>query len=98
MFSASDSLPAISAEEAASGVVFRTAGVECLYRDRGSDTLLVTFNEMGMKANGRDCWAAAPAKKLGLSIFGFVSTHPNWFPLDEIERCLQAYWRSLRDS
>lgn len=92
------SLPPVSDSEAQCGVVFRSAAFECLYKDRGSDTLLVTFNEMGMSANGRDCWGAVPAKRLNLSIFGFVSTHPNWFPVEEILRCLEAFWKCLRNS
>jgi hypothetical protein len=80
------------------GVVFRSAGVECLFWDRGSDTLLVTFNEMGMIANGRRCWGDAPAEKLKLSLFGFVSARPNWFPVEEMQQVLPAFWRVVRAS
>lgn len=74
-------------------MVFRSNEVECLYKCRGSDTLLVTFNEMGMSANGRDIWGDAPAKSLNLSIFGFVSTKPNWFPIEDFLCCLKYYWK-----
>jgi hypothetical protein len=55
------------------------------FRDRGGGLLLITFNEMGMQANGATFWCEAPAEKLGLSVVGFVSTRPNWFPRADME-------------
>jgi hypothetical protein len=71
-------------------VVCRTQHVECVFHDRGGDVLLITFNEMGMRANGHAVWGQEPARKLGLSIVGFVTTKPNWFPADDMNTCLAA--------
>ena len=81
----------ISASDAAHGVVFRTDNIECIYHDRGSEILLVTFNEMGAVANGRFLWCSNPSEQLNISIFGFVSTRPNWFPWPDMKHCLQAF-------
>jgi hypothetical protein len=50
---------------------------------------------MGMSYNGRDYWCSLPAEKLNLSIFAFVSKEPNWFPLNDMAHCMEAYWSSV---
>jgi len=64
-------------------LLYDYAHFEVHFVDRGGDTLLITFNEMRQKADGRRFWAASLLEKLGLSAIGFVSREPNWFPAQE---------------
>jgi len=72
----------------AMGVICRTRHIECIFKDRGGRLLLLSFNEMGMRANGSAIWAGAPAAELGISTVGFITTEPNWFPARDMQYCL----------
>lgn len=61
-------------------LVFRSDALEVISHPGDSDFLLITFSEMGMRANGRHWWAAPVARKHGIAALGFVATRPNWFP------------------
>jgi hypothetical protein len=69
---------------------FSSKHLEAHFLDRGSEWLLITFNEMGMKANGREFWAKSLAERLDISAVGFVSHEPNWFPRDETVAAIRA--------
>ena len=71
-------------------LVFSSDMLELHFDDRGGETLLITFNEMGMRADGNRYWADGLAQTLGLSATGFVSREPNWFPPDETRRAIDA--------
>ncbi|TCZ58753.1 tetratricopeptide repeat protein [Roseicella aquatilis] len=53
-----------------------------LFRHEGhSPFTLFTFNEMGMRANGRQYWGQSLVEKNNLDAFALVSRAPNWFPI-----------------
>ncbi len=64
--------------------------MELHFVDRGGERLLLTFNEMGLRADGRRFWADTLAERLGLSVAGFVSRRPNWFPAGDTLRAVAA--------
>ena len=64
--------------------------MELHFVDRGGTRLLLTFNEMGLRADGRRFWADTLAGRLGLSVAGFVSRRPNWFPEQDTLRAIAS--------
>jgi hypothetical protein len=87
--------PTIPPEMKAAGIICRTKNVECIFYDRGGDLLLITFNEIGMVANGKTFWCESPAKKLNISVVGFVTSYPNWFPEEDTDICISALERVI---
>jgi len=71
-------------------LVFDGEHVQVLADQRGGDTLLITFNEMEMSANGRSYWGEVPVRNLGLSCIGFMSKRKNWFPEMEMTQACAA--------
>lgn len=71
-------------------VIYRSDHVEVHFRNRGGSNLLVTFNEMGLRADGRSIWGNKLAERLDLSIIGFVSSEPNWFPSADMHRAVEV--------
>jgi len=74
-------------------LVYASEHMEVHFIDRGGDVLLITFNEIGMRADGARFWADGLAKKLNLSVAGFVSREPNWFPSEDALRAISALER-----
>jgi len=64
--------------------------MELHFVDRGGERLLLTFNEMGLRAGGGRFWGDTLAERLGLSAAGFVSRRPNWFPAEDTRRAIAA--------
>lgn len=60
--------------------------LEVFHEDRGSPLLVVLFNEMTFRADGRRFWGQALCAKLGLSAVGIVSKRRNWFPAADMAR------------
>lgn len=71
-------------------VVYANEHLEVHYDGAGSGPLLVTFNEMGMQADGTRYWAQALARKARLPALGFVSRQPNWFPPTAMQGAIEA--------
>jgi len=64
---------------------------QLFYRKGSSPYTLVTFNELGMKADGQIYWGKALAEKLDLTCLALVSKFPHWFPtVDTAEVAKQA--------
>jgi hypothetical protein len=64
-------------------LLYDSSLLELHFCDRGGDVLLVTFNEMGMQADGKRYWGDGLSERLHMSVVGFVSKTPNWFPLTQ---------------
>jgi hypothetical protein len=69
-------------------LLHRSACLEVLWHPGDADFLLITFAEMGMRANGSRWWAAPVARKLGLPALGFVAARPNWYPVPAVAAAL----------
>lgn len=71
-------------------LIFQSEHLEVFLRRGDPSFRLVTFSEMGLKANGQHWWGAAAARTLGLSALGFVAKAPNWFPAAAMRDALAA--------
>lgn len=64
----------------ASSLILTNEMFEVHYRPGSSKFCLITFNEMGMRSDGRRFWAQRIAEKFDYTAIGFVSHGQNWFP------------------
>jgi hypothetical protein len=71
-------------------LVFSDDNLEVIYRSGSSSYLLVTFNEMEMRANGSRFWGQRFCEKADISTLGFISRRPNWFPAASIVKAVEA--------
>ena len=71
-------------------VIGETERLQALYLPGDGDVLLITFNGMGMRPNGRTFSAATVAQKLGMPALGIMSREPNWFPEDDMRALMPA--------
>lgn len=70
--------------------VFSDENLEVIYRAGASPYLLITFNEMEMKANGSRFWGQRFCEKAEISALGFISRRPNWFPAASVVKAVEA--------
>ncbi|MDW5316012.1 hypothetical protein [Rhizobium sp. PL01] len=70
--------------------VFSDDNLEVIHRPGSSPYLLITFNEMEMKANGSRYWGQRFCDKADISVLGFISRRPNWFPAASIVKAVEA--------
>ena len=71
-------------------LLYESEHMELHFVDRGGERLLLTFNEMGLRAGGARFWGDTLAERLDLSAAGFVSRRPNWFPAEDTRRAIAA--------
>ena len=71
-------------------VIGGTERLEALYQPGDGDVLLITFNGMGLVANGLHSAAAQVAAKLGMPAIGIVSREKNWFPEPDMKAILPS--------
>ncbi|QRM53307.1 hypothetical protein [Sinorhizobium sp. BG8] len=76
--------------------VFSDDNVEVIHHIGSSPYLLVTFNEMEMKADGKRFWGQRFCEKADISALGFISRRPNWFPAASIVKAVEAVAPILR--
>lgn len=69
-------------------IIGQTERLQALFLPGGGDVLLITFNGMGMRPDGKTFAAASVAAKLGMPAIGIVSTEPNWFPEPDMAELL----------
>lgn len=75
-------------------VIGSSERLEALYQPDDGDTLLITFNGMGSKADGKTFSGADLARKLGMPALGIMTRESNWFPEPDMQALLpsiQAY-------
>ena len=77
-------------------LVFSDENLEVIHRPGSSPYLLVTFNEMEMKANGSRFWGQRFCEKVDISALGFISRRPNWFPAASVVKAVEAVAPILR--
>jgi len=70
--------------------VFSDEHLEVIHRCGSSPYLLITFNEMEMTANGSRFWGQRFCEKAGISVLGFISRRPNWFPAASVVKAVDA--------
>ena len=71
-------------------LVFSDENLEVIHRPGSSPYLLVTFNEMEMKANGSRFWGQRFCEKIDISALGFISRRPNWFPAASVVKAVEV--------
>jgi alpha-beta hydrolase superfamily lysophospholipase len=71
-------------------IIFSDENLEVIHRSGSSPYLLVTFNEMEMRANGSRFWGQRLCEKAGISALGFISRRPNWFPAASVVKAVEA--------
>lgn len=81
--------------DTADGILLETEEVAVTLRDRGGETLLITFANQWHKFDGRTLWGDSLAKALNLSLLGFVAKSPNWYPLDDMASLIPAVAAAL---
>lgn len=59
--------------------------LEVFFRPGAGDTALLTFNELGLSADGRRFWGQAVCDRLDLPAVGIMSRSPNWYPATDME-------------
>ena len=71
-------------------VIASTPNVSAVLQDFGTSPIIVTFNEIGLRADGTRFWGKEMFGKLEISAIGVVSTLPNWYPLQDMEIVCEA--------
>ena len=69
---------------AARRIIYRSEHLTVVHIDAQSETVVVTFNEMGTQASGDHYWGDTLLERMGVSAIGFVSAKPNWYPLADM--------------
>jgi hypothetical protein len=85
----------IAADPASTGPILETEAVACFLRDRGGDTLLISFANQWLRHDGRAFWADNVTRALGLSVVAFVAKSPNWYPPDDMAALLPEVRRII---
>ena len=71
-------------------MMYRSPHVDFIYQEGATDYLVVTFNPINIRANGRHFWGDQFFKDQNISALGIVSTKRNWFPWEGMEALLEA--------
>jgi hypothetical protein len=71
-------------------MIYEDDYIEVFYRNGPSDRTLVTFNGLGVYANGQQYWAQAVADQLDLRCVGVISRSETWFPSHAMREALNA--------
>ncbi|CDZ58636.1 hypothetical protein [Neorhizobium galegae] len=77
-------------------IIFSDENLEVIHHSGSSPYLLITFNEMDMRANGSRFWGQRLCEKAGISALGFISRRPNWFPAASVVTAVEAAAPILR--
>lgn len=64
--------------------------IQVIERPGSSDYALVTFAEMGTRADGRTIWGRSLVEKRDLHALGFVAKAANWYPAADLARACAA--------
>ncbi|MBV8524969.1 MAG: hypothetical protein JOY71_23090, partial [Acetobacteraceae bacterium] len=71
-------------------ILFKSDHLTVVLSEHGSDCVFVTFNEMGLRANGFRFWGDGLLDSLKLTSIGFVSSSPDWYAPDDMEPAAKA--------
>ncbi len=71
-------------------IIFQSPHLTVVHAERGTRTVFVTFNELGMRANGDRFWGDELFDRVGISAIGFVSARPNWYPMIDMIQALDV--------
>ena len=75
-------------EEAVDVLLAETQLVQCFFRDRGSDKIIIAFSDPWHKGREGRLLPRIDPLALGYSVIDFVATEPNWFPADDMAALL----------
>jgi hypothetical protein len=71
-------------------IIYRTDHLTVVLLENDTDTVFVTFNEVGLNASGTEFWGREVFAKNSISVIGFVSAKPNWYPPGDMAAALEA--------
>jgi hypothetical protein len=71
-------------------VIFSSENVSVVHADYGTETVIVTFNEVGVRALGHTFWGSQLLDRMEVSAIGIVSTQPNWYPAADMIPAIAA--------
>jgi hypothetical protein len=71
-------------------IIFQSKHLTVVHSENGSEVVFATFNEMGLTASGDNYWGKAILEKMDVSVIGFVSAKPNWYPASDMLSAVEA--------
>jgi hypothetical protein len=71
-------------------IVYDDEELRVIYQPGHSDFLLVTFGDLISLASEDQFYADRPVTKMGLTCLGFMAKTPNWYPVENMRRAIQA--------
>src|SRR5579872_5126665 len=71
-------------------LIYQTELTEVLFNEGSTDYVLVTFGNLGTRANGVDYLARSLAEKNDITCIGFAPRFPHWHPCTDIRGCIPA--------
>ena len=77
-------------------IILETEHIVVVEQDFLTPTVFVTFNELGMTANGRDYWGSQFFEKNELSAIGIITRAGNWYPEEDMKKAVPAILSSVR--
>ncbi len=71
-------------------IIFQSDHVRLILDEKGTDTVVLSFNEMNFVWNGVQYWGQKILDPLRATVLGFVTPEPNWYPPHDMERAIPA--------
>ena len=71
-------------------IIFQSDNVRLILDEKGTDTVIVSFNEMNFAWNGDQYWGQKLLEPLQVTVLGFVTPEPNWYPPDDMKGAIPA--------
>lgn len=77
--------------------IFKSDHIKVISQMTGSECVVLTFNEMGLVAEGDRFWGDEFFRRLNISAIGIMTTQPNWYPRDDMMRAVAAVQPMLKN-
>jgi tetratricopeptide (TPR) repeat protein len=71
-------------------LIYRTDLTEVFFHEGSSEYVLVTFGNLGVRANGSDYFGRTLVEKNDITCIGFAPRYPHWYPRRDIAACIPA--------
>jgi hypothetical protein len=77
-------------------LIYENDYMEVFFRDGPTHRTLVTFNGLGVYANGQKYWGQGIAERLDIRCIGIISRYETWFPVKTMREGLGVILPKLR--
>jgi tetratricopeptide (TPR) repeat protein len=71
-------------------LIYQTELTEVLFHQGSTQYVLVTFGNLGTRANGSDYFGRTLVEKNDITCIGFAPRYPHWFPHHDVSACIPA--------